>query len=123
MNSEVMNPPSRRIEWLVWGGLAIISLTLLLAFVMVQLRSRLASGKPLPVLGQVAEFTLTNQNAQAVSLSDLRGHVWIADIMKLMCCVQKHGIHRSCSSGYPFSTVRDVAKLACPICLFFTLPG
>ncbi|MDB6029035.1 MAG: hypothetical protein JWM68_5258 [Verrucomicrobiales bacterium] len=42
----------------------------------------------LPVVGQVTEFTLTNQLGQAVSLQDLRGRVWIADIIFTRCPAQ-----------------------------------
>jgi protein SCO1/2 len=37
------------------------------------------------MLGQVADFALTNQNGRAVSLADLRGHVWVADIVFTRC--------------------------------------
>lgn len=40
---------------------------------------------PLPVLGQVADFTLTNENSQAVTLADLTNHVWVADIVFTRC--------------------------------------
>ena len=56
-------------------------LALLFAF----LKARVALGKPLPVYGQVEDFALTNQNAQAVSLADLRGHVWVADVIFTRC--------------------------------------
>jgi protein SCO1/2 len=39
----------------------------------------------LPVMRQVAEFTLTNQYGQAVTLADLRGKVWLADIIFTTC--------------------------------------
>src|SRR5262249_34680810 len=39
----------------------------------------------LPVILQVADFSLTNQNGAVVSLSDLRGKVWIADIIFTRC--------------------------------------
>jgi protein SCO1/2 len=80
-----MNQPVRRIDWLAWGGLALVALTLLAAFLLVQLKSRSASSQPLPVYGQIADFTLTNQNGRAVSLADLRGQVWIADIIFTRC--------------------------------------
>ena len=80
-----MNQPARRIGWLAWGGLALVALTLLAAFLLVQLKSRSASGQPLPVFGQIADFSLTNQNGRAVSLADLRGHVWVADIIFTRC--------------------------------------
>jgi cytochrome oxidase Cu insertion factor (SCO1/SenC/PrrC family) len=37
------------------------------------------------VLGQVADFTLTNQNGGTVTLADLRGRVWVADIIFTRC--------------------------------------
>ena len=80
-----MNQPARRIGWLAWGGLALVALTLLAALLLVQLRSRTAQGQPLPVYGQIADFSLTNQNGRAVSLADLRGHVWVADIIFTRC--------------------------------------
>jgi protein SCO1/2 len=75
-----MNQPARRIEWPVWGGLALIVLLLL-----VQLMYQDGSGQPLPVYGQIAGFTLTNQNGRAVSLADLRGQPWVADIIFTRC--------------------------------------
>ena len=39
----------------------------------------------LPVYGQVADFALTNQNGQAFTLADLRGKIWIADIIFTTC--------------------------------------
>src|ERR1035441_8331082 len=80
-----MNQPARRIGWLAWGGLALVALTLLAAFLLVQLRSRTAQGQSLPVYGQIADFALTNQNGRAVSLADLRGRVWVADIIFTRC--------------------------------------
>jgi protein SCO1/2 len=40
---------------------------------------------PPPVYGQVADFTLTNENGQATSLADLTNHVWVADIIFTRC--------------------------------------
>jgi protein SCO1/2 len=80
-----MSEPERRFEWLVWGGLALVVLTLLLAVVLAGLKFEGARGKPLPVYGQIAGFTLTNQHGCAVSLADLRGRVWVADIIFTRC--------------------------------------
>lgn len=41
--------------------------------------------RKLPVYGQVADFTLTNQNGQVFTLADLRGKIWIADIIFTTC--------------------------------------
>jgi protein SCO1 len=40
---------------------------------------------PLPVLGQVADFTLTNQNGKISTLADFTNHVWLADIIFTRC--------------------------------------
>jgi len=76
-----MNKPARNIEWLVWGGLVLIIGTIAGAFVW----SRLGSAKPLLVIGQISDFNLTNQDNQPVSLADLRGKVWVADIIFTRC--------------------------------------
>jgi protein SCO1 len=41
--------------------------------------------RPLPIYGQVNTFTLTNQTGQTVSLEDLRGQVWVANIIFTRC--------------------------------------
>jgi protein SCO1/2 len=80
-----MNEPGRKIHWLTWGGLMLVIATILLAYLMAQLKQRALAATPLPVYGQIADFTLTNQNGQAVSLADLRGHTWVADIIFTRC--------------------------------------
>jgi protein SCO1/2 len=72
-------------EWALWAGLMLVVLTLLLAFLLAEAQVRNSLGKRLPVLGSVAGFTLTNQNGQAVSLGDLQGRVWVADIIFTRC--------------------------------------
>jgi cytochrome oxidase Cu insertion factor (SCO1/SenC/PrrC family) len=80
-----MNQPARRTEWLVWGGLALVGLTLLAALLFARFASRSGLGQLLPVYGQIADFGLTNQDGRAVSLADLRGQVWVADIIFTRC--------------------------------------
>jgi protein SCO1/2 len=41
--------------------------------------------RPLPVLGRIADFTLTNQDGQVTTLTDLTNHVWVADIIFTRC--------------------------------------
>ena len=50
-----------------------------------ELNLRLTAARALPVYGQIADFTLTNQNGAVLSLADLRGHVWVADIIFTRC--------------------------------------
>ena len=76
---------TRKLGWPVTVGLALIVLTVLAMVLLVALKFRPASGQPLPVYGQIADFTLTNQNGTAVSLADLRGRVWVADIIFTRC--------------------------------------
>ena len=80
-----MNEPARSIGWRVWAGLGLLGVTCVAAFVLVQVKSRTPSGPPLPVIDQIADFALTNENGHAVSLADLRGHVWVADIIFTRC--------------------------------------
>jgi protein SCO1/2 len=39
----------------------------------------------LPVIGQVADFTLTNQAGAVTTLADFTNHVWVADIIFTRC--------------------------------------
>jgi protein SCO1/2 len=70
---------------LLWGGLLLTGATLSLGFLLVTLRMEAALTKPLPIYGQVADFALTDQNGRTVSLTDLRGKVWVADIIFTRC--------------------------------------
>jgi len=76
-----MNESPRKIGVFAWGGAVLILLTITLAVLLAQLRNRPA----LPVLGNIADFSLTNQLGKTVSLADLRGHVWVADIIFTRC--------------------------------------
>jgi cytochrome oxidase Cu insertion factor (SCO1/SenC/PrrC family) len=80
-----MNQPARKLEWPFWAGLGLVALTLLLAVLVAAIKLRGASGKPMPVFGAVADFSLTNQSGGAVSLAALRGQVWVADIIFTRC--------------------------------------
>jgi protein SCO1/2 len=75
-----MNKPTRSIEWIVWGGLILVMATVVAAFTVSKLRR-----PPLPIYGSVPDFALTNQFGRVVSLSDLRGKVWVADIIFTRC--------------------------------------
>jgi protein SCO1 len=80
-----MNPAARRFPWTVGVGLLLLILSLALAFLLAKAQSRVSRHQPLPVLETIADFSLTNQNNAAVSLADLRGRVWIADIIFTTC--------------------------------------
>jgi len=78
-----MNKPTRSIEWIVWGGLTLVILTILGAYVASSLGT--LHRPALPVLGRVSDFALTNQFGRAVALADLRGQIWVADIIFTRC--------------------------------------
>ena len=80
-----MNPVFRKADRVIWLGLSAAIALLLLASLLAALRVRASLGKPLPVYGQVAAFTLTNQLGEPVSLADLKGHVWVADLIFTRC--------------------------------------
>lgn len=44
-----------------------------------------ARAEALPVLGEVPEFTLTNQSGEEISLSKLQGELWVADFFFTSC--------------------------------------
>ena len=82
-----MNPTPRRLPWILGTGvfLSLFLLSLGFAAILAGFKSRATRSRPPPVLGQVGEFSLTNQNGAPVSLADLRGHIWIADIIFTRC--------------------------------------
>ena len=79
------------VRWVVWGGLAVVILAVLFAFV----REQRAPGsnptdpglakRDLPVISQLTDFSLTNQLAQPVGLAKFANKVWFADIIFTRC--------------------------------------
>jgi len=69
----------------MWVGLSLTGALLVLSLTLALFNTRGARSGPLPVYGQVTDFTLTNQEGRAVSLADLHGHVWVADIIFTRC--------------------------------------
>src|SRR5689334_210149 len=87
MTSDTPTPkPGHKIEWLVWSALVVTVVIIAVAFVRTRL---LDSGlnKPLTVLGEVPDFSLTNQFGQTLSRSNLLGQVWVADVIFTVCPV------------------------------------
>lgn len=78
-----MNKPTKPVEWMVWGGL-VITLAIIIGLSVRNevLKSR---GPHLPVLFQVPPFTLTNEQGRLFHSDDLRGKVWVADIVFTHC--------------------------------------
>src|ERR1043165_3851229 len=74
---------SRKTEWIVWGAILLTVLVIAVAFA----RSKIEQGEAVDLrpISQLPEFPLTNQDGRAVSLTDLRGEVWVADIIFTQC--------------------------------------
>ena len=86
MGVRALNNPSRSLQVAVWGGLAAVIAVIIGAFVISKNRSAETPPFPAPpIIGNVADFSLTNQSGEAVTLADLRGHVWVADIIFTRC--------------------------------------
>jgi protein SCO1/2 len=80
-----VNQEPRYINRAIWLGLGLAGALLTLAFLLAIFKTRAGLGNALPVYGQVASFTLTNQAGQPFSLSDLSEKVWVADIIFTRC--------------------------------------
>lgn len=69
----------------IWIGVALIILIIGAGIALQRLKSRPPEAAPLPVIGHIAPFSLTNQNGVVTTLDELRGHVWLADIIFTRC--------------------------------------
>jgi protein SCO1 len=79
-----MDDASPTMSRTIWIGLGLAIVMVALAFVVGRVDSR-RRAPALPVIGPVADFVLTNQAGQPVTLADLRGKVWVADIIFTRC--------------------------------------
>ena len=80
-----MDETSGRLSRTLWIGVGLLIVILAVAAVLSRVEPRRGRAAAPPVLGKVADFTLTNQNGQAVTLTNLLGHVWVADIIFTSC--------------------------------------
>ena len=69
----------------IWIGVALIILIVAGSVVLQWLKPRTPEAAPLPVIGNIAPFSLTNQIGVVTTLEDLRGQVWLADIIFTRC--------------------------------------
>lgn len=76
---------SRQLPRTLWLGFSLLTGLLGLAWLLSLAESKSLHHRPLPVLGQIAAFTLTNQSGQVTTLADLTNHVWVADIIFTRC--------------------------------------
>lgn len=75
-----------RLPKTIWIGFLLLFGFIALAFALWV--SSIARNPPVPVIGPVADFTLTNQDGNVTTLADLTNHVWVADIIFTRCAGQ-----------------------------------
>lgn len=80
-----MDDASQRVSRTIWIGIALVLLLVVFAFLLARLDIRRRASAERPDIGQIANFNLTNQFGQAITLADLRGKVWVADIIFSRC--------------------------------------
>lgn len=80
-----MDDASERLSRTIWIGVGLTVVLLCVAFVMSRVNKPRSAADSLPVIGSVADFQLTDQDGKAVTLADLRGRVWVADIVFTRC--------------------------------------
>jgi protein SCO1/2 len=80
-----MNGSAQRMPLTIWVGFGLLFSLLGLMYLLSLVEYGRARQKALPVINQVADFTLTNQDGNATTLADLSNHVWVADIIFTRC--------------------------------------
>lgn len=76
----------RPIPRTLWVGFSLLVGMIGLAIILMAFGNSRSQTTPLPdVLGQVADFTLTNQDGTVTTLADLTNQVWVADIIFTRC--------------------------------------
>lgn len=80
-----MKPSSGAVQALVWGFLAAVILAVGALYLKSPPASPQASPKKLVPYSVLRDFNLTNQLGERVTLADLKGKVWIADIIFTRC--------------------------------------
>jgi protein SCO1/2 len=80
-----MNGSAQRLPLTIWAGFGLLSGLLGLMYLLSVVEYSQARQKALPVIDQVADFTLTNQTGAVTTLADLSNRVWVADIIFTRC--------------------------------------
>jgi len=110
-----MPPPpmkaiSRSVQFAAWGLLGLVIAAICGAYVWTLL-------KPPPGLSQVHDFTLKNQLGRSVSLADLRGEVWVANIIFTRCpgpCAKMSKKMSELQAALPVNRVKLISLTADP---------
>jgi protein SCO1 len=80
-----MAEPPQQLPRTLWLGFSLLLGLLGVMYLLSLAEMSRAHKSALPVLGQIADFTLTNQEGRVTTLADLTNHVWVADIIFTRC--------------------------------------
>jgi cytochrome oxidase Cu insertion factor (SCO1/SenC/PrrC family) len=97
-------PEPKQFPRTVWLGLSLAFGLLGLGYLVSLTEMTRAHKTALPVLGQIADFTLTNQDGKITTLADLTNRVWVADIIFTRCagpCPRMTGQMKSLQDSLP----------------------
>lgn len=104
----------RQMPRTLWVGFGLL-LVLLGVMYLLSLEEMSRTNKSaLPVLGQIAGFTLTNQDGKVTTLADLTNHVWVADIIFTRCaasCPIMTGQMKSLQAALPTASEAKLVTL------------
>ena len=102
-----MDEISQRLPRTLWVGLVLFLALLCLAYMLSVSELNTPHRLPLPVLGRVADFMLTNQDGSATTLASLSNHVWVGDIVFTRCagpCPDMTAKMKSLQDALPISS-------------------
>ena len=110
MEQEHFQPSaSRKIEWAVWAAIGLTILVVAAVFVRSQLDQRLLVD--LRPISSLPEFTLTNQDGRSFALADMRGSIWVADIVFTRCAAVCPTMTRNMSELQTVLSPKDPVRL------------
>jgi protein SCO1/2 len=99
-----MVEPSKQFPRTVWLGMSLAFGMLGLGWFVALIKMAHTPQAALPVISQIADFTLTNQDGKITTLADLTNRVWIADIIFTRCagpCPRMTGQMESLQAALP----------------------
>ena len=111
-----MTEPPRRLPLTIWIGVGLLLVLLAFLYLVSVAEYGRARQKSLPVIDQISNFTLTNQNNQVVTLADLTNHVWVADIIFTRCagsCPIMSKQMKSLQAALPPTSTAKLVTLTC----------
>jgi protein SCO1 len=111
-----MSDSSQQLPRVLWLGFGLLLAFLGLAYLLSVAELKQTHNKPLPVIGAVADFTLTNQDGRVITLADLTNHVWVADIIFTRCaasCPVMSSQMKSLQEALPAGSPAKLVTLTC----------